>query len=432
MIKKTILMLLVLVGGVIQANADDYLPGTWNNWERNDASKFTYDGGVGTLTLTLAASTYYNFGIDNNGTWLKNSGTMVFNNCTGWTFGSEGNNCTIRTTIAGEYIFTITWSDGKPSISVTYPGTYDDVVYFCNTVNWTQPNAYILHSSYWVDDKGSGCSGQPNAITMTNVSGNVWKAEFPSGARSGNIAFTKDAQNGYGNFYATEAVYKDDFPNTGTYVYVPSTTSTDYKNVVNYYNNGEWHAYPTYTRTGLTQDKLGTICLPFDATIDGATAYKIVSKTTDGETLTGLYIDPVESLEAGKPYIFKATGTTLTATYSGSFKDATPAFGMSGNLSATAVNVAPGNYIIKDNKIRKVAGGTVTIGQYRAYITLDGIAEATSTNSSPYFIGIDGATGIEGLEIENRQDAVYNLQGQRVTNIQKGMYIINGKKVLVK
>lgn len=431
-------MLLVLVGGVIQANADDYLPGTWNNWERNDASKFIYVDGVGTLTLNLAASTYYNFGIDNNGTWLKNSGTMVFNNCSNWTFDSSSeNNCTIRTTIAGEYIFTITWSSGTPSISVTYPGTYDDVVYFCNTVNWTQPNAYILHSSYW-GDNGSGSNKQPNGITMTNVSGNVWKAEFPSGARSGYIAFTKDEQNGYGNFYATKAVYRDDFPNTGSYVYVPSTTSFVTKNEVDYYNDGEWHAYPTYTRGSLTSGKLGTICLPFNAIVTGATVYKIVGKTVDGsDNLTGIYAEPVTNLVAGHAYLFKATDTSLTATYSGSYSEASEADGMLGNLSSTPVSVPTGKdyYIIKDNLIRKVAAGTVTIGQYKAYITLKDIPTGAPTHSAPGLTLIDcdeEATGIEGLEIENNQDAVYNLQGQRVTNIEKGVYIINGKKVLVK
>ncbi len=432
-------MLLVLVGGVMQVNADDYLPGTWNNWERNDASKFTYDdGGVGTLTLTLAGSTYYNFGIDKNGTWLKNSGTMVFNNCTNWTFGSgDGDNCTIRTTIAGDYIFTITWSGNTPSISVTYPGTYDDVVYFCNTVNWTQPNAYILHSSYWDEDKGSGCQRQPNAIAMTNVSGNVWKAEFPSGARSGYIAFTKDEQNGYGNFYATEAVYKNDFPNTGSYVYVPSTTSSGKKNEVDYYNNGEWYAYPTYTRESLNPDNLGTICLPFNATVTGAAVYKIVGQEISNGNLTGIYAEPVTNLVAGHAYIFKATSTSLTATYSGSYTAAFEADGMLGNLSSEPVNVpiGKGYYIIKNNLIRKVAAGTVTIGQYKAYITLKDIPTGAPTHSAPGLTLIDcdeEATGIEGLEIENNQDVIYDMQGRQVKDVKKGLFIINGKKVLVK
>ena len=188
-----------------------------------------------------------------------------------------------------------------------------------------------------------------------------------------------------------------------------------------------------YQRQGLTEGNLGTICLPFDATIDGATAYKIVNKTTDGANLTGLYVDRVQTLEAGKSYIFKATSNTLTATYSGSYKEASEDYGMMGNLSSTSTTVPNGNYVINGNKIRKVNGGTVTIGQYRAYITLTGIGEATNPAPGLTFIGTDGeTTSIEGLEIETNQDAIYNLNGQRTNDLKKGLYIINGKKILVK
>ena len=142
-------------------------------------------------------------------------------------------------------------------------------------------------------------------------------------------------------------------------------------------------------------------------------------------------MDPVNYLDAGKAYIIKvdAESTSITATLSGNpTTTAVDANGMLGNLSSSSVSVPTGNYIIKDNLIRKVAAGTITIGQYKAYITLNNIGETPS----PYFIGADDTTGIEGLEIENSQNDIYNLQGQRVTNIQKGVYIVNGKKVLVK
>ena len=144
-----------------------------------------------------------------------------------------------------------------------------------------------------------------------------------------------------------------------------------------------------------------------------------------------VYVDPVNYLDAGKAYIIKvdAASTSITATLSGNpTTTAVDANGMLGNLLSTSVNVPADNYIIKNNKIRKVANANVTIGQYKAYITLNNIGET----SSPYFIGADDATGIKGLEIENSQNDIFNLQGQRVTNIEKGVYIINGKKVLVK
>lgn len=434
--KKLLLLALVMLGGVVNVSADDYLPGSWNDWARNDASKFTYTDGVGTLTLSLAASTPYTFGLDNDGTWRRNGGVMCFNNCTGWTFGTEGDNCTIYTTSAGYYTFTITWSNSVPSISVTYPGSYDDVVYFCNTPNWDASNAYILHSSYWDSTKGSGCQKQPNGIAMTNIEGtNIWKAEFPTGARSGYIAFTKDNQDGYANFYATKAVYKTDFPISGSYVYVPSATSNESHNSVDYYNNGEWHKYPSYTRS-VTSGNWGTLCLPFDATISGANVYTIASKVMGVSGPTAINLNEVEgnTVAAGKPYIFQATGSTLSATYSGSYAAASAGYGMMGNLSSTPVTVAVGEYVVKDNKVRKVVtGGTgVTIGQYRAYIDLDEVDVATSR--SAFFLGSDDneTTGIENVQTEKSQNAVYNLNGQRVKDGQKGLLIVNGKKVMNK
>ena len=425
--KKLILLLLVLVGGVIEGKSETEttvyyaVPSNvvnnytvklnvnfqgdaenWHQYEMTQTDKtymgfpiysYTYTDlydGVGTLQFQLY-----------DGNDQKWNTTVI----SGWTSANVYNGkMFVHGTEANDKF--IDYSYDKGLLHIVYHIKKSD--------SWTPSYAY--------EYKGNVNTHWPGVSLIKNAFNEGWydyvvqypfeyiifnNGESGNGNQTGNIQID-NTSNEYWITYTVNG-------NEGTTVFVEKP--------------GNWI---DYQRQGLLEGNLGTICLPFDATIDGATAYKIVSKTTKGETLTGLYIDPVESLEAGKPYIFKATGTTLTATYSGSFTDATPAFGMLGNLSATAVPVPTGNYIIKENKIRKVAGGTVTIGQYRAYITLDGIAEATSTSSSPYFIGIDGATGIEGLEIENRQDAVYNLQGQRVTNIQKGMYIINGKKVLVK
>ena len=185
-----------------------------------------------------------------------------------------------------------------------------------------------------------------------------------------------------------------------------------------------------YQRTGLTIGNFGTICLPFNATIEGATVFKIISKVEDGSgKLTAINLESVESLEAGKAYIFKATASTLSATTSGDYTVATSAFGMMGNLSATPVTVTSGNYVVSGNQVCPV-GENVTVGQYKAYITLDGIGTANSRGAN--FLGFDETNGIENIQAENGQNVVYNLQGQRVTDAQKGLIIVGGKKMLRK
>lgn len=184
-----------------------------------------------------------------------------------------------------------------------------------------------------------------------------------------------------------------------------------------------------YIRTNLNEGKYGTLCLPWAATIEGGTIFKIVSTVVENETLKAINLKSVESLEAGHAYIFKATGSTLTAICSGTYADAIEADGMIGNLSATPVTVAAGNYVLSGNKICPV-GEKVTIDQYRAYITLNGIGAAASRGAN--FIGFDEATGIDNIKAENGQEVVYNLQGQRVTDAQKGLVIMGGKKMLRK
>lgn len=211
--------------------------------------------------------------------------------------------------------------------------------------------------------------------------------------------------------------------------------------------NGDGDNYHTkiqyrgdYTRN-VTSGNFGTICLPFDATVEGATVFKIVSKVVENNALTAINLESVESLEAGKAYIFKATEATLTATNldaDANYAAATEAFGMIGNLSVDdiVVPVNQRNFVVSDNQIHEVVSSVsnedyaVTCGQYRAYITLEGIGEATARGAN--FIGLDESTGIESVQANNQPTAMFNLQGQRVTDAQKGPVIVNGKKMLRK
>ena len=186
----------------------------------------------------------------------------------------------------------------------------------------------------------------------------------------------------------------------------------------------------SYTRD-VTFGNFGTICLPFDATITGATVYKIDSKVEENSELKAINLKEVTgTLQAGYAYIFKATGSTLTATYSGAYAEATEANGMMGNLSASDITVPDGKYVVSGNQIHQVEGEGVTCGQYRAYITLKDIGVATARGAN--FIGLDESTGIESVQANNQPTAMFNLQGQRVTDAQKGLVIVGGKKMLRK
>lgn len=199
-----------------------------------------------------------------------------------------------------------------------------------------------------------------------------------------------------------------------------------------------------YTRP-VTSGNFGTICLPCaTSSVEGATFYNIAGVKKAEDEITGIVLEEVEgNLEAGNPYIFKATATTLTATYTGkAVSDAVETTGLVGNLTDNKVTVeATGyNYVIGDNKIHKVVtGGTgVTIGANRAYLNLENVDDYTPAGSNrAIFFGLDGTvndewgtlTGVDSVETTTN-NTIYNLQGQRLNRLQQGVNIVNGRKVI--
>ena len=413
--KKIVLLALVILGGVMQTNADNYLKGDWDNWVEH---KVDFDGSIGTVTINnLAANTTYEFGLidGNSNSFYKNIGTMTIDKCSNWAFTTSANNAKITTTVAGDYTFKVVWISSAPHIWVVYPDQGQYVVHFNNYGSWESINSHLY-------------------LIGTDVKGNAWPGASVTTSNTNNA--------GYFDFTINDNFYNGIiFSNNGNYQ--TSNLTISYNDAREFWiTNSSTISYIApegwigYTRS-VTPGNFGTICLPFAATIEGAIIYKIASKVTkkvgENDQLTAINLDEVTgTLEAGHAYIFKATGDMITATYSGSYTNAIEADGMIGNLNSNDVTVPTGKYVVNGNQLREVAlgGSGVTCGQYRAYITLDGIGEATSRGTN--FISFEEATGIENIQAENGQNVVYNLQGQRVTDAQKGLVIVGGKKMLRK
>lgn len=191
----------------------------------------------------------------------------------------------------------------------------------------------------------------------------------------------------------------------------------------------------SYTRS-TTAGRYGTICLPKGATagnITGATFYSIACKRVNANNEpTSIVLEEVSNIEAGKPYVFLASGTELHVTYSGqAVTEAGSENGLVGSF--TGCSVAEGMYLLSSNQIVKCGAGC-SIGANRAYINMDGVQEYVDGSVSPAkmaVIGLDGTDGVSGVSIEG--DAVrHNLSGIRVPSGTKGIVIVNGKKVVSK
>lgn len=201
-----------------------------------------------------------------------------------------------------------------------------------------------------------------------------------------------------------------------------------------------------------------TICLPFNltltgSTLDGADVRALNSASVDGSTLVLNFSSEgaVSELTAGTPYIIKwtsgdnivepaFTGVTISSETNDVACDlgndmAVTFKGTYGFQAFTDVDKSI-LFMGSSNKLYYPGNGA-EIGAQRAYFQLEGLTISTSQEVSgikQFVVSFeDDATGINDLDaIANRNEAIYNIVGQRVNKMQQGIYINNGKKTLVK
>jgi hypothetical protein len=417
--KKIITLLILFVGMVSTVSATNYLKGSWNSYSGLAFSSNSGAASQETVTVSLSASCDYYFFIEASGgeKWFVENGAMTSSSCTDWTlYKKTSNYMKLTTTVAGNYVFHLQWYEHNDKqtyahLSIVYPKGNQYTVHFKKGNDWSSVHAYRYVSGSNV------CSQGFPGPSISENSSNSGYYDLTFNDSYNGIVFS---DNGSDTYKSGDVTVNFSYPETWvTDNATIQTTAPD--------------GWIGYTRS-VTSGNFGTICLPFNATVTGATVFKIVSTVGSGESLTGINLESVDALEAGKAYIFKATGNTLAATYSGSYTAATAGYGMMGNLSADNITVPDGNYVVKGNKIRKVVGtGGVTVGQYKGYITLADISPVSARGFDFISFEDNGTTAIETVKQELKANGEYfNLAGQRVAQPAKGLYIVNGKKVIMK
>ena len=191
------------------------------------------------------------------------------------------------------------------------------------------------------------------------------------------------------------------------------------KIVVGYTDLTEFHTRNTATGS------YGTVCLPKDAKVVGAKIYNV--QTKDNNTIIIKEVaDNV--LEAGKPYIYKATDGSQTFYCASS--DAEKAAGTNGVLvgsySEADIEKDNGNYILHGDKFYLVNSDNVKVGANRAYIHIVG-----GTSARMMIVDGNTETGICLPEVDAEDNDgsanVYDLSGRRVADVKSGVYVQNGK-----
>ena len=166
-----------------------------------------------------------------------------------------------------------------------------------------------------------------------------------------------------------------------------------------------------------------TLCVPFDVTIDGATAYKL--------EISGDYLVPTEvsTVAAGTPVLLKGTSATATATIGTNYSSA---ISTETDLTGTFFKKATAE---TDYFLGKGSEGVgfykwtgTELAANRAYVTAATVGEVKG-----FAINWDSVDAINAIESVKATDgAIYNLAGQRMNKLQRGINIVNGKKFIVK
>ena len=272
---------------------------------------------------------------------------------------------------------------------------------------------------------------------------------------AGNNTNDKDYAN-YKTGYFTKLVGKngnDKIGATGETLTAESLALDDEKDFVAY----EPFAVKTasYIRTMKAGTTWGTLCLPFEVSLDGKNfrAFKLLSADEGTETVE---LEEVKTIEAGTPVIIKMndgeTQLNFTVANKAIANEVKTAATADGNYQLQGLYTqkefskdADNNcYIVKGNKLmnpamllEKTKVQKVASKPFRAYMVDN--SSAPTAGAKMFSIGFDndGTTAIDNLNtIADDKAEYYDLQGKRLNEPQKGINIVkrNGKtmKVIIK
>lgn len=198
----------------------------------------------------------------------------------------------------------------------------------------------------------------------------------------------------------------------------------------------------TLTRN-IAADTWSTFVVPFDidnATMEDQFGADVQVSEFSADDKTGLTFTPMAepAITANTPVLVKTSSNKSSFTFSGvTIKAATPTISDNGvnfvgNYDGDiAIPNTLDTYFVKSNTIKKSTGAQKLKG-FRAYFTVDADSPVKAFFENDIFID-DEATGLVNLNDNlNKNEAIYNLAGQRVSKAVKGLYIKNGKKVIIK
>ena len=333
------------------------------------------------------------------------------------------------------------------------------VMIYLGTTTGNNPTGYGLNCNYAPN------SNLAQAITFTQVSGNTYNISFTTA--EGTTYMTYGSLNGSAAGWAAQQIQATtDASKKGEFKIVATNTAHVFK-IYNTVDNNYIDCQARgniYTDTEIEMDqftlaeasqasvsvnlgagKYGTRIFPFTPSLpSGVTAYSC--EANEGDVLT---LVDVASPAANKPYIIYSengyTGDALTGWGLAGATSYTEGYltgvydnqKIAASVDATETEDGAYRYVLQtQNEVQAFykVDAEFTATANRAFLTVP--QAKTGSDVKALFFDFNGETGLENLNVNDnlnkKDEAIYNLAGQRVAKAQKGLYIVNGKKVVVK
>ena len=451
-------MLLVLVGGVMQANAQRETAGTirvafadpTSKWQQSHFYIYVFGTStdkndawpgidVTSNTLTIDGKTYYyrDFPITEYGVGFKVIAVNDDGNGNSQSQSEDLTWCYDRSAITGD-------------------------TYFKLKDEWDNSNhrKAELKEVYYIADYDNS-----SKILMTTQSGNNYTAkfntiDFPKYVVANSYAFN---DNGLLDFTQNSGypanIYRPNYENTLAFANISHNVSDSQRTeFYKWHNAGFWNASalkditldmsftidnwspttysinPYFERT-IPANSYATFSSEYDVAIpDGVTAYYATGATVGRVTVTPI-ANGIPSTQAAM--LYKENGGLVTFTPAETVEGSTTNLlvkGTTAGVPATDVNNSKYRYVFGTQ------GGVLAFYNVADAIDQDMTGKAyleTGVNiqptNAPVLVSFgDDATDIRSIGNVVKDNVYYDLSGRSVMNPTKGLYIVNGKKVIIK
>ena len=424
MIKKLILLLLVVCGGVVTANAAKLYVNTSTNasWWTNvriyaynsdsDNNGWDYsEDGVVSSPVTLFGKEWYVFDMGN----YSNAIVQYFES-SNHNISNQSTNITNITT--DRFIFIPgTQTDGKWA---WYENGY---TFRCNVLNnWGATSCNMTV----VDDNTLSYTLTKSEITSSGVD-KIWfrilnqEGQIYPKADGTTLSFGTPTSDYYNNWTETGWSFGVEIP------------TFDYDKIVikASLSGTTWTISAEAVATNVTlapAKTYTTLTSAYNLDFTNSSLKAFIVKDddlTDGKvTMT-----QVNKVPAGTGLVIKAEtiGTEVTIPVFDGDADDVTGNKMEGSATEETAIAANEGYILSDGAFHPSNGeGKLAAGKAYLHIAVTDRAPALSMDFG------EGTTGIQNIERIVTGNQYYTLDGRRVAEPTKGLYIVNGKKVIVK